>query len=167
MAANIMQTLHNRAYNAWNCAKFKCGVAAWEKINPGIIPWEEISDPQYKKLVLYLASDSYTGSAGGVHPAYNGWETERDSDVFEINPVLASNFSASVKTAGTWFHTLPGTDPRTAPIIYNGVSPSGPVRDPAVMYFYATSTDMTKIIPNVHYDHAYGQYQYYNTFAIP
>lgn len=167
MAANIMQTLHNRAYNAWNCAKYKCGNEAWEKINPGEIPWEEITDEQYKNLVLYLASDAYIGSAGGRHPAYNGWETNRDVDVFANNPVLANNFSYSVKTSSTWLHTLPGTNPRTAPIIYNGVSPSGPVRDPAVIYFYATSTDMTKTISHVHYDYAYGQYQYYNTSAIP
>ena len=175
MGVNIMQTLHNRAYNAWNCTTGLSNCSnnkVWSNVNPNKRPWSSITSDEYTSLILYLASEPYTGTSGGKHPVYNGFEEPWDKKAIEDNALYSGWWSNYLAHTEEWLTTLPGTEPESAPISYRDTygstyRVSSPVNKRSVMFFCSTSTESENLrAQSVHYDIAEGRYQYYGTRAF-
>jgi RHS repeat-associated protein len=127
-AANIIQTIHNRAFNAWNSNR--------RGVNLYRLPWSTIRQPAFEKLVVFIAGESGTGG-GGTIPAYNAWGIPQN---------LGSEGTDS-KTrwekikAGVvhWLSNGAGTFPDKAPIWVNDIPPANPIRNPSVMWYFSFS----------------------------
>ncbi len=63
VAANIIQTVLNRAYIYWE-------ITHHAGINPNNIPWNQMTRKQLTDLFLFILSEP----TGNGHPAYNAWE---------------------------------------------------------------------------------------------
>jgi RHS repeat-associated protein len=63
VAANIIQTVLNRAYIYWE-------ITHHSGINPNNIPWNQMTRKQLTDLFLFILSEP----TGNGHPAYNAWE---------------------------------------------------------------------------------------------
>jgi hypothetical protein len=75
IAANVIQTLLNRAYNYWTCWQSNCA-HSW--INgKSRTPWEDITAEQLTRLLLFILSESYPGGDGQDYPAYNAWSAPK------------------------------------------------------------------------------------------
>jgi hypothetical protein len=75
IAANVLQTILNRAHLYWDCWRFaSCTVAEHKAINAqSRIPWEEITPQQLLALLLYIVSEPYVGGNGNLYASYNAW----------------------------------------------------------------------------------------------
>jgi hypothetical protein len=173
-AANVIQTVQNRAYLAWTCAARKCGSLTWTPINPGKIPWEQITAGQFRDLVLYIMSDAYMGTNGVAYPAYNAWSIPRNSKAIENG--ADSGFIESIRqSVEVWLVDGPGKLPISAPILIRDPwgrlwTPNLAIRNMNVMYYYATSNELS--IDYAHRDvfqlgvFEPTLFQYYGTFPI-
>jgi len=75
IAANVLQTILNRARLYWDCWKLSgCTVAAHKAINAqSQVPWEKITSQQLLALLLYIVSEPYVGGDGNLYATYNAW----------------------------------------------------------------------------------------------
>ncbi|MCI0580500.1 MAG: RHS repeat-associated core domain-containing protein, partial [Chloroflexi bacterium] len=119
MAANVLQTLLNRAYNYWTCTE--CGY------NPDQIPWEDITPEQLTALLLYIASQPYIGNDGNQYPAYNAWNSAYERGKGYWNDIREAIVNL-INSAGQDPITVGGIAPYAAisgnrAVIYYGAGP--------------------------------------------
>lgn len=164
MAANILQTLFNRMYYAWNCEN-GCTNEEWNDINSASVPWASITSDEFISLAEFLASETY----GPGIPVYNAWGKSQPR---------TSSWSATQSAVGRWLSEGPGSDPSMEPVeiqhFGRTIIAHPAVRRRGVMSYYSFDPSDPRIEnlepydpqhPErngyVHYDQAQGRVQYY------
>jgi hypothetical protein len=166
-AANILQTLHNRAFTAFTCAP-NCINDDWNRINPSGVPWEDITQDQFLRLVLFLSGEEYYNSSGMPVAQYVAWRTRLDYQFINSNSIAYGIWTGIGAGADTWLATGAGVTSQNAPIVVGGIVPAVPLRDPAVMFYYSFDEMVNPpdsvwldIVPIGEHD---ARYQYYFTY---
>lgn len=109
LLVDMLQVMHNRAVNAWECSINDCGVENLAALNPGKIPWSGISEDQARRLILYVLSIPYT-SRGETHPAFNGWSRPLEMEKVETYERKYKNYLYTVQAARGWLEKCVGYD---------------------------------------------------------
>lgn len=109
LLVDMVQVMHNRAVNAWECSINDCGVDNLAALNPQKIPWSEISEDQARRLMLYVLSIPYT-SRGETHPAFNGWSRPLEMAKVETYKRKYRNYLYTVQAARGWLENCVGYD---------------------------------------------------------
>jgi hypothetical protein len=137
-AANILQSLHNRVFTSWTCTP-NCINPNWNQINPGRVPWEDVTQGEFLQLVLFLSGEQYYSSSGIPIPQYVAWTSELDYQFINSNPVAYGFWAGIGMGVETWLATAAGVTSENAPIFMGpgAIQPAGPLRDPAVMFYYS------------------------------
>jgi RHS repeat-associated protein len=119
-AADILQTLLNRAYLYWT--------SHHEGINPYNRTWASITEDELTALLLFILSEPYTGKNGEEYPAFNAWGTPQSSNF---------NWFNDIQTGVADLLATPRAMPRAdhAQILIGEVSPNSEVRNLSVLYF--------------------------------
>ncbi len=122
-AANIMQIILNRAYVDWTCWETGC---SHSYINGSSqIPWEDITQEQLVKMMLFVLSEPY-----GEEAAFNAW-TEP-----EPHYSTGTTYWTDVNNAVVDLIESPVVVPWESDISVGGVPPADPIRDnPNVQYY--------------------------------
>ena len=98
MAADVLMILFNRMRYAWTCNGRVCVNPALRAINPGRIPWEQITPDQFVRLAVFIAAQD--GSKGV--PAFNAWgHTQERTPGWEATKNAVANFLAYGNGAST------------------------------------------------------------------
>jgi hypothetical protein len=122
IAANIIQTVINRAYRYWEYTHHA-------GINPLSIPWEQIDRETLTNLLLYILSEP----GGKGWPAYNAWRSpEPHNGIYWQSTIVA--IEAILNNAGE--------SPSTA-VKVNGRIPANAIRLDTNVMFYGATNDPT------------------------
>jgi RHS repeat-associated protein len=150
-AANITQTLHNRAFSAWY----------WNRrgVNPYRLTWSMIPQPAFEKLVVFIAGERGSGR-GGTIPAYNAWRNIPD---LGTEGSLYWNIWEKIREGVRhWLANGAGTSTYNAPILVDDSPPDPAVRNPDVLYYHSLSKEANGLFKYAEYDYCGGgRHQYY------
>jgi hypothetical protein len=110
LLVDMLQVMHNRAVNAWECSIYECGVPELERLNPNKIPWSEITQEQGERLMLYLLSQPYT-SRGKTYPVWNGWSQKLELlKISKLYPHKLRNYELTLRAVKYWRENCIGYD---------------------------------------------------------
>ena len=120
VAANVLQTIVNRAYTYW-VYTYQAG------INPDNIPWNQMTKDNLTNLILFILSEP----TGTGWPSYNAWRAPEPHH---------GQFWQTVNDAVTDLLNHPGVDPSSM-VKVNGKLPASEIRFNANVQFYAAAQD--------------------------
>jgi hypothetical protein len=119
VAANILQTVVNRAYIYWE-------ITHHANINPRNTPWKQMSRNQFTDLILFILSEP----TGNGHAAYNAWE--------DPYPHSGLYWSRTVDAIDIMLDDA-GAEPQTINIKVGNYVPASAIRSNINVKWYAAS----------------------------
>jgi RHS repeat-associated protein len=120
IAANILQTVVNRAYTYWV-------VTHHHGINPDNIPWSQINREKLTKLFLYILSEP----GGEGWPSYNAWRAPVPRSGVQWQRIIDA-VESLLNNAGA---------PPSSVVVVNKVSPASAIRYNTNVQWYGATTD--------------------------
>jgi len=139
-APDILQVIHNKMWASWTCdMRENCIVSTWKLLNPNNISWEEISQEQFTRLLLWGLSESYTGGDGMKYPAFNVWAIPFDWAAINQNPYILKLYIAILQMATDYLQngycTEAGNISMREPLGGYNITPQYPIIKNKVQYF--------------------------------
>lgn len=155
MAANVLQTLQNKAKIYWDCWKQATDVCSSHRWINGKsqIAWEDITQEQYVALLLFILSED--DKQGHGWPAYNAWRAPQPHEGDNWNRIQDA-VSDLVTNAGQSRVAIRGMDDKP-------IYPNSAIENNVNVYRFMSGTGLPTNLPFVEWDEAGGRYQWYYT----